>query len=350
MHYVQNQSTEKGGDCTPLNDNSIVVRYSSANYLDLCRFSMRDHNKQVQFLRILESQQGQRIDNFLIRYLKGVPRSRVYRLIRRGEVRINKKRCKPSQKILTNDEVRIPPFSGATTTQPVKPGSVMERLLENSVLFENDEMLVINKPAGIAVHGGSSIRLGLIEALRQIKPQWSDLELAHRLDRDTSGCLIVSKNSLFLRYIHNKFKVKSVHKEYLALVHGRWPQGLSEIEAPLLKNHLSSKERIVTVRAGGRSSLTRFEVVRRFKESTLIKALPVSGRKHQIRAHCKHAGHPIVGDRKYGLKAFNRSFVNIKTLCLHASKIKFLPQGESEFTEVEAPTDKTMAKVISDLN
>ena len=310
---------------------------------------MRDQNKKVQFLRILESQQGQRIDNFLIRYLKGVPRSRVYRLIRRGEVRINKKRCKPAQKLQINDEVRIPPFSGATTTQPVKPGSVMEQLLENSVLFENDEMLVINKPAGIAVHGGSNVRLGLIEALRQIKPQWRDLELAHRLDRDTSGCLIISKNNLFLRYIHNKFKVKSVHKEYLALVHGEWPDGLSKIEAPLLKNHLSSKERIVTVRADGRSSLTRFEVIRKLNESTLIKALPVSGRKHQIRAHCKHAGHPIVGDRKYALKAFNTSFVNIKTLCLHASKIKFLLQGESEFIEVEAPVDKAMANAISEL-
>lgn len=311
---------------------------------------MRDHNKKVQFVRILEPQQGQRIDNFLIRYLKGVPRSRVYRLIRRGEVRINKKRCKPAQKLQTNDEVRIPPFFGATTTQPVKPGPVMQELLKNSVLFENDEMLVINKPAGVAVHGGSSIRLGLIEALRQIKPQWRDLELAHRLDRDTSGCLIISKNSLFLRYIHNKFKVKHVYKEYLALVHGQWPHGLSEIEAPLLKNHLSSEERIVTVRADGRSSLTRFEVVRQFKESTLIKAMPVSGRKHQIRAHCKHAGHPIVGDRKYGLKAFNTSPINIKTLCLHASKIKFLLQGESEFTEVDAPTDKTMAQVISELS
>ena len=310
---------------------------------------MRDHNKKVHFLRILESQQGQRIDNFLIRYLKGVPRSRVYRLIRRGEVRINKKRCKPAQKLQINDEVRIPPFSGATTAQPVKPGSAMQQLLENSVLFENDETLVINKPAGIAVHGGSNVRLGLIEALRQIKPQWRDLELAHRLDRDTSGCLIISKNNLFLRYIHNKFKVKSVHKEYLALVHGEWPDGLSKIEAPLLKNHLSSKERIVTVRADGRSSLTRFEVIRKLNESTLIKALPVSGRKHQIRAHCKHAGHPIVGDRKYALKAFNTSLVNIKTLCLHASKVKFLLQGESEFTEVEAPVDKAMANAISEL-
>ena len=171
---------------------------------------MIEDNKKVQFIRVLEPQQGQRIDNFLIRHLKGVPRSRIYRLVRRGEVRINKKRCKPAQKLEAGDEVRIPPFSGVTAAPPKKLGLGMRQLLEKSVLFENDQVLVINKPAGLAVHGGSNIRLGLIEALRQINPQWPELELAHRLDRDTSGCIIISKNTLFLRYIHRKFKEKSL--------------------------------------------------------------------------------------------------------------------------------------------
>ncbi len=241
---------------------------------------MLEDNKKVQFIRVLEPQQGQRINNFLIRHLKGVPRSRIYRLVRRGEVRINKKRCKPAQKLETGDEVRIPPFWGITAVPPKPIGLGMQQLLEKSVLFENDEVLVINKPAGLAVHGGSSIRLGLIEALRQINPQWPELELAHRLDRDTSGCMIISKNTLFLRYIHRKFKEKSIKKQYLALVHGKWPKGLLEVQAPLLKHGASSNESMVYINDSGKPSLTRFRVIRRHQDSTLIEASPVSGRKH----------------------------------------------------------------------
>jgi len=311
---------------------------------------MVEDNKKVQFIRVLEPQQGQRIDNFLIRHLKGVPRSRIYRLVRRGEVRINKKRCKPAQKLETGDEVRIPPFWGITAVPPKPIGLGMQQLLEKSVLFENDEVLVINKPAGLAVHGGSSIRLGLIEALRQINPQWPELELAHRLDRDTSGCMIISKNTLFLRYIHRKFKEKSIKKQYLALVHGKWPKGLLEVQAPLLKHGASSNESMVYINDSGKPSLTRFRVIRRHQDSTLIEASPVSGRKHQIRAHCKHVGHPVVGDRKYLLKGFKSPLCNVKTLCLHANKITFMMPGRNKSTEVEAPIDPTMASVLNKLD
>ena len=311
---------------------------------------MVEDNKKVQFIRVLEPQQGQRIDNFLIRHLKGVPRSRIYRLVRRGEVRINKKRCKPAQKLETGDEVRIPPFWGITAVPPKPIGLGMQQLLEKSVLFENDEVLVINKPAGLAVHGGASIRLGLIEALRQINPQWPELELAHRLDRDTSGCIIISKNTLFLRYIHRKFKEKSIKKQYLALVHGKWPKGLLEVQAPLLKHGASSNESMVYIDDSGKPSLTRFRVIRRHQDSTLIEASPVSGRKHQIRAHCKHVGHPVVGDRKYLLKGFKSPLCNVKTLCLHANKITFMMPGRNKSTEVEAPIDPTMASVLNKLD
>ena len=311
---------------------------------------MVEDNKKVQFIRVLDPQQGQRIDNFLIRHLKGVPRSRIYRLVRRGEVRINKKRCKPAQKLETGDEVRIPPFWGITAVPPKPIGLGMQQLLEKSVLFENDEVLVINKPAGLAVHGGSSIRLGLIEALRQINPQWPELELAHRLDRDTSGCMIISKNTLFLRYIHRKFKEKSIKKQYLALVHGKWPKGLLEVQAPLLKHGASSNESMVYINDSGKPSLTRFRVIRRHQDSTLIEASPVSGRKHQIRAHCKHVGHPVVGDRKYLLKGFKSPLCNVKTLCLHANKITFMMPGRNKSTEVEAPIDPTMASVLDKLD
>ena len=311
---------------------------------------MVEDSKKVQFIRVLEPQQGQRIDNFLIRHLKGVPRSRIYRLVRRGEVRINKKRCKPAQKLEAGDEVRIPPFSGVTAAPPKKLGLGMRQLLEKSVLFENDEVLVINKPAGLAVHGGSNIRLGLIEALRQMNPQWPELELAHRLDRDTSGCIIISKNTIFLRYIHRKFKEKSIKKQYLALVHGKWPKGLLEVQAPLLKHGVSSDERMVYIDESGKPSLTRFRVIRRYQDSTLIEASPMSGRKHQIRAHCKHVGHPVVGDRKYILKALKSPLRNVKTLCLHANKITFMMPGRNKSTEVEAPIDPTMASVLDKLD
>ena len=311
---------------------------------------MIEDSKKVQFIRVLEPQQGQRIDNFLIRHLKGVPRSRIYRLVRRGEVRINKKRCKPGQKLEAGDEVRIPPFSGVTAAPPKKLGLGMRQLLEKSVLFENDEVLVINKPAGLAVHGGSNIRLGLIEALRQINPQWPELELAHRLDRDTSGCILISKNTIFLRYIHRKFKEKSINKQYLALVHGKWPKGLLEVQAPLLKHGASSNEHLVYIDDSGKSSLTRFRVIRRHQDSTLVEASPVSGRKHQIRAHCKHVGHPVVGDQKYVLKGLESPLRNVKTLCLHANKITFMMPGRNKSTEVEAPIDPTMASVLNKLD
>jgi 23S rRNA pseudouridine955/2504/2580 synthase len=225
----------------------------------------------------------------------------------------------------------------------------MRQLLEKSVLFENDQVLVINKPAGLAVHGGSNIRLGLIEALRQINPQWPELELAHRLDRDTSGCILISKNTIFLRYIHRKFKEKSINKQYLALVHGKWPKGLLEVQAPLLKHGVSSNEHLVYIDDSGKSSLTRFRVIRRHQDSTLVEASPVSGRKHQIRAHCKHVGHPVVGDQKYVLKGLESPLRNVKTLCLHANKITFMMPGRNKSTEVEAPIDPTMASVLDKL-
>jgi 23S rRNA pseudouridine955/2504/2580 synthase len=265
-------------------------------------------------------------------------------------VRINKKRCKPAQKLEAGDEIRIPPFSGVTAAPPKKLGSGMRQLLEKSVLFENDEVLVINKPAGLAVHGGSNIRLGLIEALRQMNPQWPELELAHRLDRDTSGCILISKNTIFLRYIHRKFKEKSINKQYLALVHGKWPKGLLEVQAPLLKHGVSSNEHLVYIDDSGKSSLTRFRVIRRHQDSTLVEASPVSGRKHQIRAHCKHVGHPVVGDQKYVLKGLESPLRNVKTLCLHANKITFMMPGRNKSTEVEAPIDPTMASVLDKLN
>ena len=303
----------------------------------------REMSDKVQFVRIEELQHGQRLDNFLLRHLKGVPRSRVYRLIRRGEVRVNKKRSKPEQRLERGDQVRIPPYAGPEQQAPGKPGEGLQQLLLDSILREEEAFLVLNKPAGLAVHGGSGIRLGLIEALRQMRPEWRHLELAHRLDRDTSGCLVIAKNPIYLKPIQKQFKARDVEKQYLALVHGAWPGELSEIAVPLQKNELSGGERVVRVDPAGKPARTAFRVSERFADATLLEVAPETGRTHQIRVHCQHAGHPIVGDAKYvhdHHTGANARLNKADTLCLHAWKIRFTdPAGGGEI-HVEAPLDR----------
>lgn len=304
-------------------------------------------NEKVQLVRVLEAHQGQRLDNFLMRLMKGVPRSRVYRLIRRGEVRVNKGRCKPDRRLECGDEIRIPPFSAPPTVAVRKPSPALQELLLNCVLLEDKQLLVLNKPAGLAVHGGSGIRLGLIEAMRQMKPEWASLELAHRLDRDTSGCLVISKNSIFLKHIQRELKAKSVDKHYLALVHGQWPGNLLTMAAPLQKNELHAGERVVRVRESGKPSTTHFTVVERYQQATLVEAMPVTGRTHQIRVHCQYAGYPIVGDAKYSNNSPPALLANIKSLCLHASKIRFTAPGLAAPIEVDAPLDIRFIAILN---
>ena len=304
----------------------------------------------VQLVRVEKSHIGQRLDNFLIRHLKGVPRTRVYRLIRRGEVRVNKKRCKPDRKLEPGDEIRIPPYTSSYSEHTAKPSQALQEFLINSILLENDDLLVINKPAGMAVHGGTSVAMGLIEALRQCKPEWSELELAHRIDRGTTGCLVISKNSLFLKHIQKQFKVKSVKKYYLVLVHGKWPESLNVVDAPLQKDPAGESERIVRVLESGKPSLTRFAVKQHFEGASLIEAMPQTGRTHQIRVHCQHSGHGIVGDDKYTFKASNSSLLKVKNLCLHAWKIEFeLSEGAAPIS-VEAPIPNHLDSLIQKLS
>ena len=303
----------------------------------------------VQLVRVEKSHIGQRLDNFLIRHLKGVPRTRVYRLIRRGEVRVNKKRCKPDRKLELGDEVRIPPYTTNYSEQTAKPSPALQEFLLNSILLENDDLLVINKPAGMAVHGGTSVAMGLIEALRQCKPEWGELELAHRIDRGTTGCLVISKNSIFLKHIHNQFKVKNVQKHYLALVHGKWPESLNVVDAPLQKDSVGESEHIVRVLESGKPSLTRFAVKQHFDGASLIEAMPQTGRTHQIRVHCQHSGHGIVGDDKYTFKVKGSVLSKVKNLCLHAWKIEFeLPEGATPI-RVEAPIPNHLDSLIQKL-
>jgi 23S rRNA pseudouridine955/2504/2580 synthase len=281
----------------------------------------------VKLLTIDENHQGQRIDNFLLGQLKGVPKSLIYRILRKGEVRVNKKRVKPEYRLNESDEVRVPPVRVSPTdpNKIPKPSASLQETIKQRILYEDNQLLIINKPAGMAVHGGSGVSYGLIETLRAMRPQEKLLELAHRLDRDTSGCLIIAKKASTLKELHELMRTNQVEKIYWLLVKGHWPKHIKLVDAPLLKNELQSGERIVKVNAQGKQAQTEFRVLQRFKDATLMEAKLLTGRTHQIRVHAAHMGHPIVSDEKYGDKEFNKAMrkKGCKRLFLHAYSINF---------------------------
>lgn len=302
-----------------------------------------------------EGSDGQRIDNFLLGQLKGVPRTLVYRILRSGEVRLNSGRAKPSDRVSIGDVVRIPPLRlPAETTAPVASDG-LTRSLEAAILYEDEHLLVLNKPAGLAVHGGSGISLGVIETLRQARPDARFLELVHRLDRETSGCLVVAKKRSALLALQRQLRAEGddegMGKVYLALVKGRWKGRQHRIEAPLLKNTLSSGERMVRVSREGKVSITEFEITERFADSSLVEATLLTGRTHQIRVHCQHAGHPIAGDPKYGDEVFNRAIRGngLKRMFLHAWRLNFSHPSDERAIRVEAPLDVALAAVLQRL-
>ncbi len=266
-------------------------------------------NQQVRLVTIDEDNVGQRIDNFLLSKLKGVPKSMIYRIVRKGEVRVNKKRIKPEYKLAEGDQVRIPPVRVSEENYRTAPSANLERVsrLEDRILFEDKHILVLNKPAGIAVHGGSGVDYGVIEALRSLRPQQKFLELVHRLDKDTSGVLLVAKKRSALKHLHDQLRHKQMQKDYQALVRGEWQKHDKVVKAPLLKLTLKSGERIVRVNTEGKASETRFKILQRYDGATLVQASPVTGRTHQIRVHCQYAGHPIACDEKYSEQKFDDS-------------------------------------------
>lgn len=286
---------------------------------------------KVQIDLISDEQAGQRIDNYLITRLKGAPRTLVYRILRKGEVRVNKGRIKPEYRLQAGDSVRIPPVRLPEPNEPVLVGQGILQALESNILYEDKGLIVINKPAGLAVHGGSGLHFGVIEAMRQLRPECDQLELVHRLDRDTSGCLMIAKRRSMLRHLHAALRGDGVTKRYMALVRGHWPATTKRVQAPLQKNNLRSGERMVEVNAEGKESLTEFRVLKRFGElATLVEARPITGRTHQIRVHARHAGHPIAGDPKYGDDGFSQQIKELggKRLFLHAVSLQVeLPDG-----------------------
>lgn len=294
---------------------------------------------------------GQRIDNFLITALKGVPRTLVYRILRKGEVRVNKGRIKPEYKLQAGDIIRVPPIRLPERDAPVPVAQGLLERLEAAIVHEDKALIILNKPAGIAVHGGSGLSFGVIEAFRQLRPDAKELELVHRLDRDTSGLLMIAKKRSMLRHLHEALRGDGVDKRYMALVRGHWPTSKKQVSAPLLKSNLRSGERMVEVNPEGKEALTLFKVLRRFGDfATMVEARPVTGRTHQIRVHALHAGHCIAGDPKYGDEAFTRELRELggKRLFLHAYALSLtLPDGSR--LEVKAPVDDTWASAVERL-
>jgi len=307
---------------------------------------------QVRFITIDNEDAGQRIDNFLLRTLKGVPKSHLYRLMRKGEIRVNKKRVKPIYKLMNEDVLRIAPIRVSEKTDSVSTSLNIVANLENQIIFEDDRLIVINKPSGMAVHGGSGLSFGLIEALRALRPDARMLELVHRLDRDTSGCLIVAKKRSALRHLHEQLRNKTVQKFYHALVKGHWPTKLTRVTEALKKNDLKSGERIVVVdNENGKASETRYKVMERYRGATLVRAFPVTGRTHQIRVHCQVSGHSIGMDSKYGDEGFDAEMKSkgLKRLFLHAASIEFTHPLTEQRLLIEAPLEPSLEKMLTKL-
>lgn len=306
----------------------------------------------VQWLEVPPSYEGQRIDNFLRTQLKGVPKSLIYRILRKGEVRVNKGRIKPEYKLQAGDVVRVPPLRLAERSEKEPFAQPILERLEAAIVYEDKGLIVVNKPAGIAVHGGSGVSAGVIEAFRQLRPEAKELELVHRLDRDTSGLLMIAKKRSMLRHLHEQLRGDGVDKRYLALVRGNWPTSKRKVSAPLLKNNLRSGERMVEVNPEGKEALTMFKVLTRFGDvATLVEASPITGRTHQIRVHAKHAGHSIAGDPKYGDEEFSKMIRNLggKRLFLHAYALTVtLPDGNK--LSLEAPVEPMWESTVEKLN
>lgn len=304
---------------------------------------------EVSYKEVGNEEEGQRLDNYLIRILKGVPKSHIYRIIRGGEVRVNKKRAQVSLRLHVGDIVRIPPIRIAES-KAVFVGNELEKRLKDSVIFEDASFLVINKPAGIAVHGGSGLSLGVIEALRKIRQDLVYLELIHRLDKETSGCLLLAKKRSTLRAMHALLEAREVRKNYWALLTHRW-EGKKQltVQAALEKNILKSGERIVSVNNKGKISETTFKLLENYQQACWVEASPKTGRTHQIRVHSAHLGHVIVGDNKYGAIAGTVEGIDNQyhRLYLHARSIQFELNGIKHFFQADA--DEVFSNTLKQL-
>lgn len=305
----------------------------------------------VRFLEIDATREGQRLDNFLIATLKGVPKSRIYRILRRGEVRINRGRTRPDYRLQAGDIVRIPPIR--TAAAPAKIADNQDfSWLDQRIIHEDEHLIAIDKPAGLAVHGGSGLSFGLIEALRQWRPNAPMLELVHRLDRETSGCLLIAKSRPALLAMHGQLQEGDVDKRYLALIKGSWRSGVRRVQAGLEKNHPSSPTRMVRVAEEGKAATSEFTPQRKFEGMMLVEIKLLTGRTHQARVHAVHLGHPIAGDDKYGDREFNRHLrgLGLKRLFLHAASLNFKHPVLASKMRIQSPLAPDLAAVLEQLD
>ena len=305
----------------------------------------------VQFIDIRADQAGQRIDNFLITLEKGVPKSRIYRALRKGEVRVNKGRIKQTYRLQAGDQVRVPPLRVSEKVVITELSDSLTDALENAILMEDDDILVINKPAGLAVHAGSQNQLGVIEAMRIIRPENRFVELVHRLDRDTSGCLVLAKSRTALLNLQQQMKDSETDKRYLTLTRGKWPAQENIVDLALQKNSLSSGERMVVPDINGKKSKTLFEVKQEFSGCQLVAAKLYTGRTHQIRVHSASQSHPVAGDEKYGDREFNKRLrqFGLKRMFLHAWQLSLKHPITDEPLTFNAELPDTLKDVLKQL-
>ena len=307
---------------------------------------------KVQNLEVDENSCGQRLDNFLMPRLKGVPKTRIYRIIRKGEVRVNGKRKKPDYKLQLADSVRIPPIRVSRNEKPLSnPG--LDKLVMESILYQDESLIVINKPSGLSVHAGTGVKISLIDILRGVF-QDEYLELVHRLDKGTSGCLLLARNASVLKHLQNDFRSRSIAKRYHALVHGVWPELIKEVNTGLQKSPELGGERKVNVAATGKNSVTHFSILKHYRLHTLVLAEPLTGRTHQIRVHAQFAGYPVCGDDKYSnkiqLKQLSTS--GITRLCLHAAELELRHPRDGQILKLAAPYDdkfRSALQIVSTL-
>lgn len=305
----------------------------------------------VQFITIRAEQAGQRIDNFLITLEKGVPKSRIYRALRKGEVRVNKGRIKQTYKLQAGDEVRVPPLRVSDKSETVYVSDSLATLLNEQILFEDDYLLALNKPEGLAVHAGTQIQTGVIEALKKIRPDAAFLELVHRLDRDTSGCLLIAKRRDALLHLQNQMRGSDIDKRYLTLTYGQWPENSTIVDKPLQKNSVIGGENMVVVDPAGKIAKTQFMVSQTFRQCQLMEVKLFTGRTHQIRVHAASSGHPVAGDSKYGQREFNKYLkqAGLARMFLHAWRLNIAHPRDEQRLQLEAPLPEDLQDFINRL-
>ena len=305
---------------------------------------MEDNFHPVSNYIVTSEYQGVRLDNCLIARLKGLPRTKIYSIIRKGEVRVNSSRSAPSLKLKIGDLIRIPPYKTSTIEKVFTSNSLKEKII-NSIISAEKDFIIMNKPVGIACHGGSGISSGVIEIIRDVDTKYKDAQLAHRIDRDTSGCLVIALKKSFLRKLHQEIRNKQVDKYYDLVVFGSWPEELKSVNKPISKSKSKSGEREAIIDSGGKESLTEFHIIQSSNNYSLLKAKIITGRMHQIRAHTQFEGYPIVGDKKYGDEILNERArkKGLNRMLLHANSIKFKNLG----IECSTDTPKIFNSILS---